>query len=368
VQILPAISATCLVVLSGDGALRAVHSDTLEARVLHKGPILAAAVTHDVGQFPRLAIAHRVGITRAVRISVYDIFPAGGHVPSWRPLWSVDLVPTQGPVCLAWAGESIVCGLGHKYLLVWARQAADTGRAGNFRELLRVEDDTVQSATTVVSRKCALLLVNDVGLVVNAFGEPVGNPLPLESLPPVLACAEVGGYIAMVCRDGMHIFDPGIAQRVQTVAYGHGLSPAPGQPLRAAGGCVPGSKPIALVAGRHRVWALAPLAPAEQARQLLVAGRIEEALELAAAGETQGASWAEEAHAQAALLLLHGALLSPRHFSSSASACALLVRGSEIYCWLTVKLLGMMCDVVTTHTALSFCGLLFLASLAPRLR
>ena len=61
---------------------------------------------------------------------------------------------------------------------------------------------------------------------------------------------------------------------------------------------------------------LQPIALEEQARELLKAGDFDQALQLADVAAAEGASWVEDAYAEAAFLLIHGnALAAPCPFS-----------------------------------------------------
>ena len=55
---------------------------------------------------------------------------------------------------------------------------------------------------------------------------------------------------------------------------------------------------------------LQPIALEEQTRELLKAGEFDQALQLADVAAGEGGSWVEDAYAEAAFLLIHGALPS----------------------------------------------------------
>jgi hypothetical protein len=373
VSILPATPANCLALLTGDGSLRLVHSDTLESRVVLKGPILAASITLPTQpvttiSLPRIAVVTRVTMSRALRVSVYDILPAGGQIPSLQLSWEVDVGAgsgASGGVCVAWAGESVILGAGLKYFITWplssSRNSSKTTSsssssnkegqktAGAWRDLLAIEEDisssggvgsggenpskstagTVSSqpsvsAVSLPRQNCAFISVGSLGLVVNPAGEPRGNPILFQNnitrAARAVACGE--GVIAVVCEDGIRIADPTTGQWIQGLGYGENLVPAPGQPLRASGGGAADSSVI-LVAGRHKVWALTPIPVEEQARDMLSRRDFAGALKLAAKGLGEGKAWAEEAYAQTALLLMHEgrfveALVALEHCSPTA--------------------------------------------------
>lgn len=156
------------------------------------------------------------------------------------------------------------------------------------------------------------------GIVVDAAGNPVGSALPLENLgAPPRALAASGPFLLVVSEAGIHVFDREGGGEVQRLAFGPSLRPQPGQPLHASAAlpALPGtgggrgvsfSGECVVVAGRRIVWLFSPVSLAEQARELLAQRDYAAALELIESGVRQGASWAQAAAAQAALLLLHG--------------------------------------------------------------
>lgn len=367
-SILPATASNCLALLTGDGSLRLVHSDTLESRVALKGPILAASVALPTQpsltiSLPRIAVATRVTISRALRVSVYDIVPAGGQIPSLRLAWEVDVSAagtSSGVVCLAWAGESIILGAGLKYFIIWPQRSGISGKTsgnsksrsteggskvvGAWRDLLTIKEDTspgnsnsstggedpskpaisppAVSAVSLPRQGCAFISVGSLGLVVNPAGEPRGNPILFQNIPAVRALAFGEGVVAVVCEDGMRIADPATGQWIQGLGYGENMLPAPGQPLRASGGGGSDSSVI-MVAGRHKVWVLTPIPVEEQVRDMLSRRDFAGALKLAAKGLAQGKTWSQEAYAQTAMLLMHEgrfleALVALEHCSPTA--------------------------------------------------
>lgn len=286
-----------------------MHSDTFESRVVHKGPVLAAAVTCLPTGLPRLAIAVRMGLARVVHLVAHEILPAGGKVAGWRQLWEVSIPPAQAVSSLGWCGNAIICGTGELYLLAWQRRqdsSSKGGTTGAWRELLASSPGSVSAVVSLPKRPLAVVIAGGVGVVVNAAGEPVGNPISLEALPPVRAFAAASEHIVAVCESGMYAFHLMSGSLVQRLDFGAGMSPAPGQPLLAAGGG-DAACPAVLVAGCHKVWMLAPIPPSRQALDLLERREYDAALALASEAERQGQAWAAEAYAQAALLYLHGA-------------------------------------------------------------
>ena len=301
---------------------------------MHKGPVLAAAVSLTPGKLPSMAVATRVAIGRGIRVTISQILPADGLVSNWRPWWEIDVPSSPGPVCLAFAGNSVVIGTGNNYMISWRTAVSKNSTSTNgllrgaWRELISIEESNtgsgggggssgktstsigVLAAVSLPRQQCAFIHGGPVGLVVNAGGDPVGNPVLLEGFPAVRALASGEGLIGVVSEDGVRLADPYSGKWIQGLGYGLGVIPTPGQPLRAAGGGLPLSS-VMVVGGRHKVWALTPVPPAEQARDLLSRGDYAGAEKLAANGAARGQAWAGEAYAQLALLLMHGKLVAP---------------------------------------------------------
>lgn len=165
------------------------------------------------------------------------------------------------------------------------------------------------------------LLQGPAGIIIDAGGSPVGSALRLEGLgatPRALSAS--GAFFLLVSEAGIHVFDRQSGGEVQRLAFSQDLRPLPGQPLYASAAGDGAPPPVAAraasglraagcvaVAGRRIVWLCLPVSPADQARELLGRGDFGSALEQIEAGLAQGASWAQAAAAQAALLLLHGA-------------------------------------------------------------
>jgi hypothetical protein len=152
-------------------------------------------------------------------------------------------------------------------------------------------------------------------------GAAVRAPLQLPS--PPLALAACGLFVAVLCDDGVHVFDRSSAAEVQHIDYQHDDAHA----------ALVGSLPVASdPAGRAVIFAasggvlcLQPIALQQQVRELLKRKRFDQALALLAAAEPpaasllsdgqqdeqllqqagqQQATWQQVALAQAGLLLL----------------------------------------------------------------
>lgn len=322
-RILPATSSTSLVVLCSDGSVHLVHSDTLESRMAMKGPVLAMGVAEDVdGRLPRVVLAYRTGLYRHLRIAVYEIVPQGGYIPTWRHLWSVDAPGSiqNNRVCLAWAGDSVVCGIGNVYYLAWCmhpevwephqtspRRQHDAKHRGHgsIREILAVPDESSTHVAAIPQHQCALLLAEGVGVVINAVGEPIGNPVQLNDLISVDGIVSVGNHVVIVSRDGVHAFDLTTGLEIQTLhPLGDGDGVQPEKMLFVEGMSSPSE--VAILATMHTVTIITSLHASWQVKELIDDAEIDDALEVIRKAEAKGEAWVENAYAQVALSLLQG--------------------------------------------------------------
>jgi hypothetical protein len=295
--LLPAPAAAVLAVLAADGTLRLLHWDTFEGRDVAKDALAAAVGLPEGGAPLRLAVAARgAGRRGGARLAAHELLAAGGRAAALRLLWEVDLglAPGAGVDVLAWAGAGVVVVAGARVLVAGA---------GGARELLAAPgSDEPPPRVLALPPALALVLVGGLGLLVDGRGEPVGAPLPLVGLPPVKALAAAAGFAIAVCEGGAYVLDPSAGGGVvQFLAVGG--AGAPGAFAAAAGGGG-GADGLAVVAGARGLAALAPRPPAARARELLARGDFAGAAALEAAAAAAGEPWADEAAAQAALLLL----------------------------------------------------------------
>jgi hypothetical protein len=133
--------------------------------------------------------------------------------------------------------------------------------------------------------------------MIDGTGTPIGSALRLEGLPPPRALTAASNHVLIVCADRLHVFDPESGREVQALGLGEGVE------RRAL---LAGGRGFAAVAGPHVAWAVLPVPQRRRTRELLARGEATAALVLAAEAAAAGEVWAQEAHAEAGLLLLHG--------------------------------------------------------------
>ncbi|KAK9806735.1 hypothetical protein WJX72_000925 [[Myrmecia] bisecta] len=281
-----------------DGELVLLDHESLEGnRVPGIKGVTAIALDTKSGYPPRLAVASRTN-KKSVRVLVYEVL-AGADAAS--PFGSTALCIAQTELneplsvkAMAWLGKRIVVCTSLRYMLLQPF-------TGAYTQLFALPEDA-PSPTLVVpipSATLSLLLMDQVGIVIDASGHPTHSALTFPSAPTALAVA--GLYVLAACEEGVHIYERSTASWVQSLPYPDGLRPAPGQQLLTAhnlkGTCV-------LVAGFRKIWMYKPIALDEQAREMLRARNFDQALQLANICAADGAPWAETAFAEAAFLLL----------------------------------------------------------------
>ncbi|KAL4433059.1 hypothetical protein ABPG77_006486 [Micractinium sp. CCAP 211/92] len=320
-----------IVLLSADGQVQVLDAETLEGQPLPLRNAVATCVASPPGCLPRLAVAAKPS-KRTVRFLVYELPPgSSGAAAAGRPhppqLVAQAEVPDSATAVhgMGWVGGQLAVCCGTRYLLVapfGPARGAGTDGSAQWRELFSVPPELAYwpaMLATMSDVAQALLVVGPAGIIIDAGGSPVGSALRLEGLgatPRALSAS--GAFFLLVSEAGIHVFDRQSGGEVQRLAFSQDLRPLPGQPLYASAAGDGAPPPVAAraasglraagcvaVAGRRIVWLCLPVSPADQARELLGRGDFGSALELIEAGLAQGASWAQAAAAQAALLLLH---------------------------------------------------------------
>ena len=293
--------------------MRLVHSDTLESRIALKGPVFGVAVTEGKdGRLPRIALAYKTGLYRHYRISIHDIIPEGGCIPSLKHRWSVDAPGSaQGQVSLAWSGDMVVCGFGSSYFLAW--------KCTNFKDSIRANDENGEirelfvgpngAPTFVVSlphKNCALIVTEGIGILINSFGDPTGNPLQFERLD-IKGIINIEDYVLVISSDGIHVFDLSDGKEIQVVNI---------QPNDHIGsswedvchieGMNSFSSEAGIISSCKNVWIVKKIQASLQAKELMEESQLEDALEIIEKADQRGEEWAEAAYGDIALLFLQG--------------------------------------------------------------
>mmetsp|Transcript_12664 Transcript_12664/g.35634 ORF Transcript_12664/g.35634 Transcript_12664/m.35634 type:complete len:943 (+) Transcript_12664:317-3145(+) len=297
-----------LAVLS-DSFVSLLDCDSLEKTVLSGFKGATAVCSDHSASYPsRLALATKVVLTtkKRARLSIFKV--RGGTIHSDGPsstgaallVKSLDLEETHSLRRLAWTGGSVIAATNYRYLVVSLRDGSLThlfdlpGSVGSASPRPPMLAPFPASAT-------AMLLMEQVGLVVNSEGNPTGGTLAFPSEP--LAFAQCGIYILALCSDGVTIYEQATAAPVQTIACS--LSDEGGEAWASAAGTSTGS--CVATASRRCVRLLQPVGLEVQARELLREGQHEPAQALAECAGPEGgrAPWRDIVLAESALMLLH---------------------------------------------------------------
>ncbi|KAL3142970.1 hypothetical protein ABBQ38_003253 [Trebouxia sp. C0009 RCD-2024] len=284
-----------------DGQLLLLDQELLEGHSIPNIKAVSAMASSPCAQYPpTLAVAMRAN-KRNARIMVYQVLvgaDAGSLFGSSALCISqANIAETLSIKSMAWLGEKLVLCTSLRYLLLQPAQ-------GTTSQLFALAEEAPSPTLvqSIPSANLAVLLMDEVGVVINDTGQPAQSALTFPSTPIALAAS--GLYILAACTDGVHIYDRTSSAWVQSLPYPSGIVPSPGQSITTAyntkGSCV-------LFSGLYKVMLLRPIALDEQAKDLLRAGQYEQALNLAGICAADGAPWAETAFAQTALLLLHEA-------------------------------------------------------------
>ncbi|CAD7698296.1 unnamed protein product [Ostreobium quekettii] len=242
-----------------------------------------------------LAVAVRLG-SRKSRVDVYEVFPgaASGHTMREPARLLVEYPVPDEVKDLVWVGQQLVLCLHRTYKVI---------KADGLRDLL--EPSTTPMCTALASANVAVLLWEDtMAVVADADGQAARPPLNLPAKP--LRLMQGGMCIVAVCEGGdIHIYDQGTSRLLQRIPFpvnGFMNPDDPSQPQlfhadTPTGACV-------VLASPRRIWILRPVAPDNQAQQLLRGRSYAAALELAEQCSAKGEPWVPIFYAQAGLLLL----------------------------------------------------------------
>lgn len=282
-----------------DGQLLLLDQESLEGHSIPNIKAVSAMAVSPWAQYPpRIAVAMRAN-KRNARVMVYEVL-VGADAGS--PFGSSALCVSQANIVesltiksMAWLGQKVVLCTSLRYMLLQPTQGTSTQLFA-----LAEEAPSPTLVQSIPSANLAVLLMDEVGVVINDSGQPAQSALTFPSTPIALAAS--GLYILAACTDGVHVYDRTSASWVQSLPYPPGVTPSPGQSIITAynnkGSCV-------LFSGLQKVMLFQPIALDEQAKDLLRAGQYEQALNLANVCAADGAPWAETAFAQTALMLLH---------------------------------------------------------------
>jgi len=301
------VGARRLAVLS-DGSVSLLDCDSLEKAHLPgaKG-VTALAAEPTTGYPSRVAVATKVVLTtkKRARLSLYKVrggslTAEGGSAGAAASMFvkSLDLDEGHSLRRMAWTGGTVVAATNYRYLVVSLRDGAITHLfdAGAGQQ----PPPEPPMLAPFPASQAAILVMEQVGLIVNGAGAPVRSTLAFPSKP--LAFAQCGLYILGVFEDCVRVFDETTSHAVQAIP----LAACGGEdPWACAGGTISGA--CVALAGRSRAWMLQPVGLEDQARELLGQRAYEAAEALATSAGPEGSPppWRDVVLAEMALLQLH---------------------------------------------------------------
>ncbi|XP_024018342.1 transforming growth factor-beta receptor-associated protein 1 [Morus notabilis] len=203
----------------------------------------------------------------------------------------------DGIMSMVWLNDSVIVGTAAGYSLI----SCLTGQIG---VIFSLPDVSHPPRLKLLSREWnVLLLVDNVGVIVNAHGQPVAGSIVFRH--GLDSIGEISLYVVVV-RDGkMDLYHKKSATCVQTVAFG---GEAVGGPCIVADG-EDGNRKLVVVATPGKVICYQKLTPEEQIKDLLRKKNFKEAISLAEELECEGEMTKDVLsfiHAQAGFLLLFG--------------------------------------------------------------
>jgi len=207
VKILPVLSGNCICVITSDACLRFVHPDSFESKIMHKGPIVSAAVSDS--PVPAVAVARIGGISQSIRIGVYHILPREGSISNWRIMWEVKLEVSgfdqYASLAFLNAPSSVLYKHGTKIILI---RAAPDHKHPTIETIYRCESkNRFDRVLGVPNMNCGVMMVGILGIVLDDRGEPRGDSIRLDRLGgDFIDSAVVGNKLLVLSGRGIHAF------------------------------------------------------------------------------------------------------------------------------------------------------------------
>ncbi|KAF3437824.1 hypothetical protein FNV43_RR20580 [Rhamnella rubrinervis] len=201
----------------------------------------------------------------------------------------------DGVLAMVWLNDSIIVGTVNGYSLF----SCVTGQSG---VIFSLPDVSSRPQLKLLCKQWnVLLLVDNLGVIVNAHGQPVAGSLVFSSGPDSIG--EISSYVVVV-RDGkMDLYHKKSGSCIQTITFG---GEGVGGPCFVAGGEDESGK-LVVVATPTKVICYRKLPPEEQIKDLLRKKNFKEAISLVEELESEGEITKDMlsfVHAQVGFLLL----------------------------------------------------------------
>eukprot|EP00890_Picochlorum_soloecismus_P006477 jgi/Picsp_1/6830/NSC_04168-R2_dna repair endonuclease xpf-like len=282
VKILPVLSGNCICVITSDSCLRFVHPDSFESKVMHKGPIVSAAVSDS--PVPAVAVARIGGISQSIRIGVYHIFPKEGSISDWRILWEVKLEVSgfDQYASLAFLNAPFCVLYKHGTRIILARTEPNK-KHPIVESIYRCESkNRLDRVLGVPSMNCGVMLVGLLGIVLNDKGEPRGDSIRLDRLGGhTIDSAVVGKKLLVLNGRGIHVlgFQGGMTEQfVEIDAFGSNRDPEDSSWTLTPEYTIDGTS--AIVTKNSSMWLISPQSTRKQVQQAIESHDLETAYRL----------------------------------------------------------------------------------------
>lgn len=276
------LSGNCICVITSDACLRFVHPDSFESKVMHKGPIVSAAVSDS--PVPLVAVARIGGISQSIRIGVYHILSNQGSISDWRILWEVKLEVSgfDQYASLAFLNPPYSVLYKHGTKIILARSVPNQKNPIVDIIYSCESKNRFDRVLGVPSMKCGVMLVGLLGIVLNDKGEPRGDSIRLDRLgEELIDSAIIGNKLLVLNRRGIHVFgfQAGAAEQfVEIDAFGLNTETEdPGWTLTSEW-TIDGTS--AIFTNKNSIWLITPQSMRKQVQQAIESHDLETAYRL----------------------------------------------------------------------------------------
>ncbi|XP_055810495.1 vacuolar sorting protein 3 isoform X2 [Solanum dulcamara] len=201
---------------------------------------------------------------------------------------------TDGIMCISWVDESVIVGTRTAYYLYSCAN-------GQCSVIFSLPDPSVLPRMKLLAKECkVMLMVDNVGVIVDSEGQPVGGSLVFSEAPATMG--EIGAYIVVVRSGKLELYHKKSGNYVQQVQFvGEVGSP-----------CVvadeeDGRGKLVIVAAGSKVMCYRKVPSEEQIKDLLRKKNFREAIALVEELQNEGEMTRETlsfVHAQVGFLLL----------------------------------------------------------------
>lgn len=149
-----------------------------------------------------------VAIGKKILLAELDV-EAGGIFLILKEIQGVD-----GVMTMVWIKDSIIAGTANGYVLF----SSSTGQGSLIFSL--PESSRLPILKSLRGQEQAILLVDNVGIVVNDLGQPIGGSLVFRQAPD--SVGEVGSYVVVVTEGKMDLYQKKTGVCAQSISFAVG--------------------------------------------------------------------------------------------------------------------------------------------------